>query len=65
MPNELNPLSDRIHIEQLEIFAHIGGPDKEHSAPQRLTVSVSFWPYHEQHYAGSVYHRGDYRAHGI
>jgi 7,8-dihydroneopterin aldolase/epimerase/oxygenase len=47
MPNEPNPLCDRIHIEQLEISAHIGVPEKERSAPQRLTVSISFWPYHE------------------
>jgi dihydroneopterin aldolase len=48
MPNEPNPLSERIHIEQLEIFAHIGVPEKERSTPQRLTVSISFWPFHEQ-----------------
>jgi dihydroneopterin aldolase len=51
VPNEPNPLSDRIHIEQLEISAHVGVPEKERSIPQRLTVSISFWPYHEQHYA--------------
>jgi 7,8-dihydroneopterin aldolase/epimerase/oxygenase len=50
MPNEPNLLSDRIHIEQLEIFAHIGVPEKERSTPQRLTVSISFWPYYEQHH---------------
>jgi dihydroneopterin aldolase len=59
MPNEPNPLSDQIHIEQLEISAHVGVPEKERSASQRLTVSISLWPYHEQHYAGSVYHRAD------
>jgi dihydroneopterin aldolase len=48
MPNEPNPLSDRIHIEQLEIFVHIGVPEKERSTQQRLTVSISFWPYHDQ-----------------
>jgi dihydroneopterin aldolase len=48
MPNEPNPLSDRIHIEQLEISAHIGVPEKERSTPQRLTVSISFWPFCEQ-----------------
>jgi 7,8-dihydroneopterin aldolase/epimerase/oxygenase len=48
MPNEPNLSSDRIHIEQLEISAHIGVPEKERSTPQRLTVSISFWPYHEQ-----------------
>ena len=48
MPNELNPFSDRIHIEQLEISARVGVPEKERSTPQRLTVSISFWPYYEQ-----------------
>lgn len=47
MPNESNPLSDEIHIEQLEIFTRIGVPQKERETPQRLTVSISFWPYHE------------------
>ena len=48
MPNEPNALADRIHIEQLEIAAHIGVPEKERATPQRLTVSISFWPYYEQ-----------------
>jgi dihydroneopterin aldolase len=52
MPNEPNPLCDRIHIEQLEIFARIGVPEKERSSPQRLTVSISFWPYHDQRDVG-------------
>jgi 7,8-dihydroneopterin aldolase/epimerase/oxygenase len=45
--NESYPSSDRIHIEQLEISARIGVPEEERAAPQRLTVSISFWPYHE------------------
>jgi dihydroneopterin aldolase len=48
MPNERNPSSDRVHIEQLEISTRIGVPEKERSTPQRLTVSISFWPCHEQ-----------------
>jgi len=48
MPDETNPLSDRIHIEQLEIFTRIGVPEKERSTPQRITVTISFWPYHDQ-----------------
>src|SRR5262249_13988 len=48
MPNEPNPFSDRIHIEQLEISARIGVPEKERATPQRLTVSISFWPYYER-----------------
>jgi dihydroneopterin aldolase len=47
MSNEPNPLYDRIHIEQLEISARIGVPEKERSTPQRLIVSISFWPYQE------------------
>src|SRR5438876_9272789 len=43
MPNEPNPFSDQIHIEQLEISAHIGVPEEERAAPQRLAVSISFW----------------------
>ena len=35
---------DAIHIEQLEVFARIGVPDDERSHPQRLTVSMTFWP---------------------
>ena len=47
MPNEPNPLSDQIHIEQLEVSTRIGVPETERATPQRLTVSISFWPYHE------------------
>ena len=48
MANESHPFSDEIHIEQLEISTRIGVLEKERSTPQRLTVSISFWPYHEQ-----------------
>ncbi len=44
MPNELNPFSDRIHIEQLEVFARVGVPEIEREKPQRLTVSITLWP---------------------
>jgi 7,8-dihydroneopterin aldolase/epimerase/oxygenase len=37
----------QIHIQELEIFVHIGVPEEERRAPQRLTASISFWPYHE------------------
>jgi dihydroneopterin aldolase len=47
MPNESRRSSDRVHIEQLEVSTHIGVPEKERVAPQRLTASISFWPYHE------------------
>lgn len=48
MPNEPNLLSDQIHIEELEISTRIGVPEKERATPQRLTVSISFWPYYDQ-----------------
>jgi len=47
MPTELHPSCDRIHIEQLEVSTHIGVPEEERRAPQRLTASISFWPYQE------------------
>jgi dihydroneopterin aldolase len=47
VPNKSHPSSDRIHIEQLEISTRIGVPEEERASPQRLTVSISFWPNHE------------------
>jgi dihydroneopterin aldolase len=44
MPNEPDLFSDRIHIEQLEICARVGVPERERDAPQRLTASVTLWP---------------------
>ena len=35
---------DEIHIEGLEVFAHIGVPDEERSAAQRLTFNITLWP---------------------
>jgi FolB domain-containing protein len=35
---------DLIRIEQIEVLAHIGVPDDERSQPQRLTISIAFWP---------------------
>ncbi len=35
---------DHIHIEQLEVFAHIGVPDVERASPQRLTFNMTLWP---------------------
>ena len=48
MTNESHPFADEIHIEQLEISTRIGVPEEERAAPQRMTVSISFWPYYEQ-----------------
>jgi len=44
MPNERDLFSDHIHIEELEISAHIGVPEEERANPQRLTVSITLWP---------------------
>jgi dihydroneopterin aldolase len=34
---------DRIHIEQLEIYARVGVADSERAQPQRVTLNVTFW----------------------
>ncbi len=34
----------QIHIEQLEIFARVGVPEKERAKAQRLAVSITLWP---------------------
>ena len=47
MPNQSRPFCDQIHIEELEVSTHIGVPEEERAAPQRLTASISFSPYHE------------------
>lgn len=39
-----NEHGDHIHIEQLEVFVHIGVPDNERNSPQRLTFSITLWP---------------------
>jgi dihydroneopterin aldolase len=35
---------DRIHIQELELFATVGVPEEERAIPQRLTVSLTLWP---------------------
>ena len=47
MPNESRPFPDQIHIEQLDVFTRIGVPEEERANPQKLTVSISFWPYQQ------------------
>ena len=47
MPNESHPFPDEIHIDQLEVFTRIGVPEEERAKPQKLTVSISFWPYQQ------------------
>ncbi len=44
MSNEPDLISDRIQIEQLEISARVGVPEKERAAPQRLTATITLWP---------------------
>jgi 7,8-dihydroneopterin aldolase/epimerase/oxygenase len=39
-------VNDCIHIDQLEVFAHIGVPDEERASAQRLTFNITFWPTH-------------------
>jgi len=47
MTNESHSLCDQIHIEQLEVSTRIGVPEKERANPQRLTATISFWPYRQ------------------
>jgi FolB domain-containing protein len=47
VPNESHPSPDKIHIEQLDVFTRIGVPEEERANPQKLTVSISFWPYQQ------------------
>ena len=47
MPNESHPFPDKIHIEQLDAFTRVGVPEEERAKPQRLSVSISFWPYQQ------------------
>lgn len=37
-------MPDAIHIAQLELSAHIGVPDEERAAPQRLTANLTIEP---------------------
>jgi len=47
VPNESHPLPDEVRIEQLEVFTVIGVLEHERKGLQRLTVSISFWPYEQ------------------
>ena len=63
MTNESHPFADEIHIEQLEVSTRIGVPEEERAAPQRLTVSISFWPYQQTRELEDDIHRAvDYSA---
>jgi 7,8-dihydroneopterin aldolase/epimerase/oxygenase len=45
--NESHSSLDEVHIEQLEVFTVIGVLEHERKGLQRLTVSISFWPYEQ------------------
>lgn len=47
MSNESYRFCDEVHIDQLEVSTYIGVPEQERAAPQRLTVSISFWPFQQ------------------
>jgi FolB domain-containing protein len=47
VPNESHPFPDKIHIERLDVFTRIGVPEEERANPQKLTVSISLWPYQQ------------------
>ena len=49
MANESHSSADEVHIEQLEVFTVIGVLEHERKGLQRLTVSISFWPYEQAH----------------
>jgi dihydroneopterin aldolase len=49
VPNESHPSPDEVRIEQLEVFTVIGVLEHERKGLQRLTVSISFWPYEHAH----------------
>ena len=44
MSNEPDLFSNRIRIEQLEISARVGVPEKERATSQRLTATIALWP---------------------
>ena len=63
MTNESHPFSGEIHIEQLEVFTVIGVLEHERKGLQRLTVSISFWPYQQtRDLADTIDHTVNYSA---
>ena len=38
------PCTDRIHIEQLELYARVGVTEDERSRPQRIRLTLTVWP---------------------
>ena len=37
-------MNDQIRIGELEVFGHVGVPDDERAAAQRLTFNLTLWP---------------------
>jgi dihydroneopterin aldolase len=37
-------VDDQIQIRGLDVSAHVGVPDDERAAPQRLTLNLTLWP---------------------
>ena len=63
MANESNHSADEVRIEQLEVFTVIGVLEHERKGLQRLTVSISFWPYeHAQDLADNIERAVNYSA---
>jgi len=61
MTGESHLSADEVHIEQLEVFTRIGVPEEERATPQRLKVSVSFWPRRQTRDLGDdIQHTVDY-----
>ena len=61
MIGESHLSADEVHIEQLEVSTRIGVPEEERATPQRLRVSVSFWPYRQtRDLADDIRHAVDY-----
>src|ERR1700694_1057888 len=44
LPGMRGAQEHQIHIEQLEIFARVGVPERERAKSQRLSVSITLWP---------------------
>ena len=42
-------VDDQIQIQGLEVSAHIGVPDEERAAPQKLTFNLTLWPVRSMH----------------
>ena len=56
-------MNDQIHIRGLEIFGHIGVPEEERRAAQRLRFDLTLWPIRQMHELNDDIERGvDYAS---